>query len=63
MLNVLSSAGATVLGVGYVLPVIYLLYSLKHGAVAGTNPWGASGLEWQHAVAAADRELRRGADR
>ncbi len=47
VLNVMSSAGATVLGLGYVLPVIYFLYSLKYGQVAGPNPWGASGLEWQ----------------
>jgi cytochrome c oxidase subunit 1 len=47
VLNVMSSAGATVLGVGYVLPVLYLLWSLKYGAVAGPNPWGASGLEWE----------------
>ncbi len=47
VLNVMSSAGASVLGLGYALPVIYLLYSLKRGAVAGPNPWGASGLEWQ----------------
>jgi len=47
VLNVMSSAGASVLGLGYALPVIYLLYSLKKGAVAGPNPWGASGLEWQ----------------
>jgi cytochrome c oxidase subunit 1 len=46
VLNVLSSAGASVLGLGYALPVIYLLYSLKKGAVAGPNPFGASGLEW-----------------
>ncbi len=46
VLNVMSSAGATVLGLGYVLPVIYFLYSLKYGKVAGPNPWGASGLEW-----------------
>jgi len=46
VLNVLSSAGASVLGLGYLLPVIYLLYSLKKGAVAGPNPFGASGLEW-----------------
>jgi cytochrome c oxidase subunit 1 len=42
----MSSAGATILGLGYALPVIYLLYSLKRGAVAGANPWAASGLEW-----------------
>ena len=47
VLNVLSSAGASILGVGYLLPAIYLLWSLKHGAVAGNNPWGASGLEWR----------------
>jgi cytochrome c oxidase subunit 1 len=47
VLNVLSSAGASVLAVGYLLPAFYLLYSLKKGAVAGPNPWGASGLEWQ----------------
>jgi cytochrome c oxidase subunit 1 len=46
VLNVMSSAGASVLGLGYLLPVIYLLYSLKKGAVAGPNPFGASGLEW-----------------
>jgi cytochrome c oxidase subunit 1 len=43
----MSSAGASVLGLGYVIPAIYLLYSLKKGAIAGPNPWGASGLEWQ----------------
>jgi cytochrome c oxidase subunit 1 len=46
-LNVLSSAGATVLALGYIIPVIYLLWSLKHGEPAGKNPWGAAGLEWQ----------------
>jgi cytochrome c oxidase subunit 1 len=47
MLNVMSSAGATILGVSYVLPVVYFLWSLKRGKVAGLNPWGASGLEWE----------------
>ena len=47
VLNVLSSAGASVLGLGYLLPAIYLVWSLKKGEVAGPNPWGASGLEWQ----------------
>src|SRR5215212_4002050 len=46
VLNVLSTAGATVLAAGYLLPAIYLLYSLKKGAIAGPNPWGAAGLEW-----------------
>ncbi len=47
VLNVLSTAGATVLGVGYLLPMIYLTWSLKYGAIAGSNPWQATGLEWQ----------------
>jgi cytochrome c oxidase subunit 1 len=47
ILNVLSSAGASILGVGYLIPVIYLLWSLRYGAIAGPNPWGATGLEWQ----------------
>ncbi len=47
VLNVLSSAGASVLGIGYILPVLYFAYSLKKGEVAGNNPWGASGLEWR----------------
>jgi cytochrome c oxidase subunit 1 len=46
-LNVLSSAGASILAVGYVLPLIYLIWSLRYGRVAGSNPWGARGLEWQ----------------
>jgi cytochrome c oxidase subunit 1 len=47
VLNVLSSAGASILAVGYVLPLIYLLASLKYGKAAGPNPWIATGLEWQ----------------
>ena len=46
VLNVLSTAGASILGVGYLIPAFYLLWSLKYGAVAGRNPWGATGLEW-----------------
>jgi cytochrome c oxidase subunit 1 len=47
VLNVFSTAGATILGVGYLLPVLYLTWSLKYGAIAGNNPWQATGLEWQ----------------
>ncbi|MCE9593181.1 MAG: cbb3-type cytochrome c oxidase subunit I [Planctomycetes bacterium] len=47
VLNVLSTAGATLLGTGYLLPMIYLPWSLKFGKVASKNPWGAKGLEWQ----------------
>ncbi|MFN8093786.1 MAG: cytochrome c oxidase subunit I [Vicinamibacteria bacterium] len=47
VLNVLSTAGATVLGFGYLFPSFYLLYSLFKGEPAGDNPWGATGLEWR----------------
>jgi cytochrome c oxidase subunit 1 len=47
VVNVLSSAGASILGVGYLLPLVYLLLSLKYGAKAGPNPWKATGLEWK----------------
>lgn len=50
MWNVLSTAGATILGVGYVLPFVYLIWSLKYGEKASDNPWGAPGLEWQTAT-------------
>jgi cytochrome c oxidase subunit 1 len=43
----MSSAGASILALGYLLPMIYLVWSLRHGAIAGPNPWPATGLEWQ----------------
>jgi cytochrome c oxidase subunit 1 len=46
VLNVLSSAGASVLAIGFIIPLFYLAYSLKYGPLAGDNPWGAVGLEW-----------------
>ena len=47
VLNVMSSAGSSILAVGYALPLCYLLWSLRYGKKAGPNPWGATGLEWQ----------------
>jgi cytochrome c oxidase subunit 1 len=44
--HVLSTAGSSVLAVGYLIPAVYLLWSLKYGEKAGPNPWGAAGLEW-----------------
>lgn len=46
-LNVMSSAGASILGVGYLIPLIYLIWSIRYGPVATANPWGAKGLEWK----------------
>ena len=47
--HVLSTAGASILGIGYLLPLFYFIWSLKYGARAPANPWKATGLEWQTA--------------
>ncbi|MEX0776890.1 MAG: cytochrome c oxidase subunit I [Phycisphaeraceae bacterium] len=47
VLNVMSTAGASILGAGYLFPFTYLLWSLFRGPKVGANPWGAKGLEWQ----------------
>jgi cytochrome c oxidase subunit I len=47
VLHVLSTAGASVLAIGYLMPLIYFMWSLRYGEIAGPNPWGATGLEWQ----------------
>ena len=47
VLNVLSSAGAAILALGYLLPLLYMRWSLFHGKRASSNPWDATGLEWQ----------------
>ncbi len=45
--NVLSSAGASILAVAYILLLGYLGWSLLRGERAAPNPWRATGLEWQ----------------
>ncbi len=47
VLNVMSSAGASILGIAYLIPLIYLIWSMRYGPIAPANPWGATGLEWQ----------------
>ncbi len=47
VLNVLSSAGATILGLGYLMPLVYLLWAMRYGPRSSDNPWSATGLEWQ----------------
>jgi cytochrome c oxidase subunit 1 len=49
VLNVMSSAGASILGIGYLIPLVYLIWSLRSGPIAGPNPWRAKGLEWETA--------------
>ena len=46
VLNVMSTAGASILGVGYLLPIVYLVWSMRYGPRASANPWNATGLEW-----------------
>ena len=47
VLNIFSTAGASVLGIGLLMPVIYLGHSLIWGRRAGDNPWMLPGLEWR----------------
>ncbi len=45
-LNLVTSIGSFVLGVGVLLFVVNVWKSLRAGAPAGPNPWDASTLEW-----------------
>ncbi|MGI8467718.1 MAG: cytochrome c oxidase subunit I [Pyrinomonadaceae bacterium] len=47
VLNIFSSAGASILGVGLVLSAVYLTYSIFFGEKAPSNPWLLPGLEWR----------------
>jgi cytochrome c oxidase subunit 1 len=49
VLNIFSTAGASILAIGYLLPMVYFIWSLRYGAIAGPIPWNAAGLEWQTA--------------
>lgn len=47
VLNIFSTAGASVLGIGLLMPLVYLGHSLVAGKPAGDNPWLLPGLEWR----------------
>ena len=47
VLHVLSTAGASILGTGLLIPLVYLAWSLRYGRIADANPWHLPGLEWQ----------------
>ena len=47
VLNVLSTAGASILGIGYLIPMIYLLWSLRKGPQSRPESMGRTGLEWE----------------
>ena len=44
--NLVSTIGSFILGVGLLLTVINVLYSIKHGKRAGNDPWKGNTLEW-----------------
>jgi cytochrome c oxidase subunit 1 len=45
--HVISTGGAVILAVAYLLPLVYLGWSLLYGEKSPDNPWHATGLEWQ----------------
>jgi cytochrome c oxidase subunit 1 len=45
-LNLLATAGALTIALSVLLFIVNVLHSLRHGTVAGDNPWGAGTLEW-----------------
>jgi len=47
ILHVMSSAGASILALGYVLPLVYFTWAMRYGKRASANPWDARGLEWE----------------
>jgi len=47
VLHKISTVGSWILLVGFSLTAYYLLKSLRSGAIAPANPWGALTLEWQ----------------
>jgi cytochrome c oxidase subunit 1 len=49
VLNVFSTSGAYLLGVGLSLTLLYLLVSLRYGRRAPANPWSSRSFEWRSA--------------
>jgi cytochrome c oxidase subunit I len=45
-LNLVSTIGAFILGIGVLVTVINALHSIKHGKRAGNDPWRGNTLEW-----------------
>jgi cytochrome c oxidase subunit 1 len=45
-LNLTSTVGAFIMALGLILFTVNMAWSLRRGAIAGDNPWGAASLEW-----------------
>ena len=63
VLNVMSTAGASILAVGYVLPLVYLLLSLRQSGGRGPEPVAGDRPGVADRLAAAGAQLRRDARR
>jgi cytochrome c oxidase subunit I len=46
MFHKVSTVGAYILGIGFLMTAFYMIMSLKKGRIAPANPWGATTLEW-----------------
>jgi cytochrome c oxidase subunit I len=46
LLNLISTVGSFILGVGVLVTVVNVLVSVRNGRVAGNDPWRANTLEW-----------------
>ena len=46
-LNMLTTTGAFVLGIGILISIINFFISRRYGRIAGKNPWNADSLEWE----------------
>jgi cytochrome c oxidase subunit 1/cytochrome c oxidase subunit I+III len=45
-INMLITVGALILAFGILVSLVNFFWSLRHGVVAGKNPWNADTLEW-----------------
>jgi cytochrome c oxidase subunit 1 len=47
VLNIFSTAGASILAIGLFIPLVYFIHSIFFGKKAPANPWVLPGLEWR----------------
>ena len=45
-LNVISTLGAILLFIGFLIVALYLGHALVYGKLASPNPWNSKGYEW-----------------
>ena len=48
-LNKVSTVGSWFISAGFLLALVYILWALKKGPAAPSNPWGGNTLEWKTA--------------